>query len=693
MKQPSRGEVDEVHASDLFDAEWYLAEYPDVALLKMNPIVHYLRFGGPLGRRPAEWFDPDAYRAEYPEVDEEGVDPFLHYIRINRPSDATGTGTGTGAARPDRDGDGPPLPEPAGGPLLSAPLPEGTVPHYGAKMQRLAGLARAAAPPSPEPDDYETVMEGFDHLFYLTRYHDMAAVAHRSNMVRHYLRAGAKEGRDPSPHFSTKGYLARYPDQRHSPENPFAHWLRRGRAEGQIATPLTEFDKVSQILGHESPAATQEMLIARRRDLRERFETGKLGEMVRKATAHEPLVGQVWPQALQPNIQPLVRQDRVRMLAALGELHEMAGARTARAVVAVNAPRWGGGRRMEGHITHALAEMLGVEEVILMVTDKGGEMADSKAPPGVRYVDFASATASLSKPNRERMLFEFLRGLAPEAVFNINSLTIWTLMTNYPGPVSASLPIVGCFFCNDQNRFGHWGGYPASQFYRHFDKMRAVCPDSHYLADQLATQFAVPPEQRHKIAVLEGPVDPSLPVASAPAPGRGRRPQFFWASRLDDQKRLDVVYAIARAMPDVDIRMWGAPVASQIDPRVDKPGNVILEGVYDSFAALPLGKADGWLYTSEWDGVPSILLEVAMTGIPMVGSLVGGCGEVLREGLSWPIADFANPDAYVDAMRALLADPEGARARALQLREALVAERTPEAYAATLAQFFEGTAP
>ncbi|MCA8438479.1 hypothetical protein [Burkholderia multivorans] len=42
--------------SGLFDAEWYLQEYPDVAESGQDPILHYLVFGAKEGRRPSENF-------------------------------------------------------------------------------------------------------------------------------------------------------------------------------------------------------------------------------------------------------------------------------------------------------------------------------------------------------------------------------------------------------------------------------------------------------------------------------------------------------------------------------------------------------------------------------------------------------------------------------------------------------------
>jgi glycosyltransferase involved in cell wall biosynthesis len=122
--------------------------------------------------------------------------------------------------------------------------------------------------------------------------------------------------------------------------------------------------------------------------------------------------------------------------------------------------------------------------------------------------------------------------------------------------------------------------------------------------------------------------------------------------------------------------MWGEPVMTGRGRNV--PRNVEMQGRYGHISELPLHEADVWLYTSAWDGVPSQLLEVGVTGVPVVGTLVGGTGEILTPEEAWPIAESAGADAYVAALREALADPIEARRRSGALRKRLLAERTEE---------------
>lgn len=70
--------------SGLFDAEWYLKTYPDVKMLGMDPLEHYLWIGAKLARKPSAEFDATSYLRLNPDVAAAGVNPLLHYIKWGR---------------------------------------------------------------------------------------------------------------------------------------------------------------------------------------------------------------------------------------------------------------------------------------------------------------------------------------------------------------------------------------------------------------------------------------------------------------------------------------------------------------------------------------------------------------------------------------------------------------------------------
>ncbi|HEX6441412.1 MAG TPA: hypothetical protein VF007_04440, partial [Stellaceae bacterium] len=76
------GDYDVAKKSGLFDPEYYLATYPDVAQRNIDPLVHYLEEGGREGRNPHRDFDSVFYLKQCKARGETPENPLLHYIRI-----------------------------------------------------------------------------------------------------------------------------------------------------------------------------------------------------------------------------------------------------------------------------------------------------------------------------------------------------------------------------------------------------------------------------------------------------------------------------------------------------------------------------------------------------------------------------------------------------------------------------------
>lgn len=88
---------------------------------------------------------------------------------------------------------------------------------------------RSGAREGRQPNDM------FDSRWYLETYPDVRASG--ANPLWHYVRSGAREGRDPGPGFDSDWYLSAYQDVANSGANPLVHYLASGRAEGRHAVP------------------------------------------------------------------------------------------------------------------------------------------------------------------------------------------------------------------------------------------------------------------------------------------------------------------------------------------------------------------------------------------------------------------------------------------------------------------------
>ena len=86
----------------------------------------------------------------------------------------------------------------------------------------------------------------FDPVYYLINNPDVRAAD--IDPLRHYIKYGWKEGRNPSDKFDTRFYLDSNPDVKQSRENPLVHYIKYGAKEGRRALPTERF--VSPVAQH-----------------------------------------------------------------------------------------------------------------------------------------------------------------------------------------------------------------------------------------------------------------------------------------------------------------------------------------------------------------------------------------------------------------------------------------------------------
>ena len=592
---------------------------------------------------------------------------------------ATGDGPAPGADRVPRQ-----TPDPAGAGVGHPPEVALERTYLGPVMDQAVLRAKRRFRIGVD-SDYDLIQRNFDVLHYLLQAPHLIDDPD-VDLIEHFLQRGRRDRLSPHPDFSMAEYLHRYPEKlaHGKVRNPFLYWLKTGKKLGDVAEPTPGILRMAPVLGT-PPAELAQAAAERRRDLQERFLNGRLGEVFNRAAEIEPLIGATWTEIANPHLIPLSRRVVVDEACAMHEAQQMAGFRRARVVFVINRPRWGGGRRIEGHLAHALAGHIDPADIVVIYTDDTAATPAGRFPTGVREVDFASMVADLPSTAAQHALVMLLRSFCADAIVNINSGLLYRALRPYGRALMATERLYLCFLCNEQTAMGNWAGWSLGYFYRTFEHVAGVITDSNHLAEQLVDDYRVRDHHHDRLHVFRAPVNPELPLVTTSPARPGRRPQVFWAGRWDRQKRIPLALTVARLMPDVTFRMWGEAVMTGGALEHDVPDNVVLEGTYGHISEIPLDEADAWLYTSGWDGVPSQLLEVAMTGIPIVGSLVGGTGEVLSADQAWPVPQDEGPAAYVEAIRDVLADPADARRRAVELRERMLLERTEKAFAAQAA--------
>jgi glycosyltransferase involved in cell wall biosynthesis len=71
----------QVRSTGLFDAEWYLRQYPDVRAAAVDPLSHFIEHGHLEHRSPGPAFDTNAYLNAHPWIALSDLSPFQHFMK------------------------------------------------------------------------------------------------------------------------------------------------------------------------------------------------------------------------------------------------------------------------------------------------------------------------------------------------------------------------------------------------------------------------------------------------------------------------------------------------------------------------------------------------------------------------------------------------------------------------------------
>ncbi len=160
-----------------------------------------------------------------------------------------------------------------------------------------------------------------------------------------------------------------------------------------------------------------------------------------------------------------------------------------------------------------------------------------------------------------------------------------------------------------------------------------------------------------------------------------------FVGRLAHQKAPErLVDALDRIdLPAVHLALVGdGPAAQELKRVTVKRGlesRVHWLGAIDGFSTMPL--FDLFVLPSRYEGLPYVLIEALMTGLPIVASDVGGTREVVQHGVNGLIVPEGDTEALTTAIRRIASDAD--------LRRSMAAESLVHARAFSLTEMVDRT--
>jgi glycosyltransferase involved in cell wall biosynthesis len=508
----------------------------------------------------------------------------------------------------------------------------------------------------------------------------------------HWLAHGVAAGLSPTPGFDAEDYLALNADLVSYPETLFDHFIRFGQHEDRRFTRLTTIANsgLAALTGDTSTGVRrfcEAVAQAGGADgeltrMREFVTSGALEDLVRESAAIEPDIGR-----LEPGIFSMLAPWHDSAWADCAQFFRMLPEGPFDSVVLMPFCKLGGADFVAGVLTAALSE---TGRVLVIRTDADDWARPDWFPADVATVDLSGLFRPLSPDLRTRILYEILLRIRPGGVYNVNSRLAFDTFVRFGERLALSMRLCAYYFCADRTPEGIETGYPVWYFSNILPFLSAAMIDTRSLADRLVARYKLSGPYRDRVRVVYTPAVTAFPAttvaeAQRARSGQHRRKRILWGGRLDRQKRFDLVRQIARLLPEVDFDCWGKAVLDAPPDLSSLPSNLSVHPPFKTYDELPLADSNGWLYTSAWDGMPTILIELAALGVPMVASAVGGVPELIDETTGWPMDEDATAEDYAAAIEAMIASPDERVIRARALQDRARRQHSREAYAAAIA--------
>lgn len=312
-------------------------------------------------------------------------------------------------------------------------------------------------------------------------------------------------------------------------------------------------------------------------------------------------------------------------------------------------------------------------------------------PPSMPIINIGTKLKELNDAQKAQFIAHLLVNIKSATCHIINSREAYLALDIYGLAISRLHKLAVTIFCSDRNSFGLPDGYGL----RYRNSIANYCDfifsDNKTHLDEIFEDMQL----SKSTAVMQSiytPVPPNLPGTQCLARhsmvfGEQVPPIVLWAGRFDCQKRLDILLAVAKILPKVEFHVYGYALFGSQDywnKAIDDCLNVRACGKYSSFLELPYSSYACFVLTSEWEGLPVVLLEAASCGMPIVSSSVGGIKELLNDTNSHLISPHDNIKNYVSAIKLIIENPRLASLKAARLLSSIREIHSLEKFRASL---------
>lgn len=629
----------------LFDASWYLRQLSPGECPVDEAPRHFVMHGRHTNLSPGPWLDPAWYWQEYADVAATGQSAFDHYVLHGEK--------------------------------------EGRQPHPELLLEISPRILSEAAPLDPtsvawaelvnDPDfrvyfsneeRFRDAFRSHPNLFapdwYLTQLPEGLCTADQA--LEHFMSKGRDQNLAPGPWLDPTFYWQEYPDVALTGQCAFDHYALHGEQEGRW--PRRDFTpRLALAIVPSKPASLS--ITARAWEERcagvQSTDPSWLLEELHDAWSSETQLAAITPEHLwlkvrgthSTYLQPYVE----RVLDGFVEDSFL---------ILVPHFMLGGADRVAANVAAVAAEVLGSDKVCVVSTDRGDTASMKWFADGVTLrVMQPTRESRLDEDELGKVVADLLMAGRPRAVLNINSRAGWLTYSRYGRQLSQQMSLMATQFCRDFHDYGGFGGYGDEFLRDSMGYLSLVMLDNARYKHDLVTSLGLLEGDAAKMQVVYQPSN--IPPSDLDMTSRNTD-NVLWLGRIADQKRPDLLAEVAGLVPDKVFNVFGGPTDSETVRRYGLDhDNIVLHGPIANIQQLNPLDYGALLFTSAYEGLPNVPIEVGAWGLPIVASAAGGLPELIDAETGWLLSTDAKPSAYAEALLEAMRPTDGA-VRGLALR-------------------------
>ena len=353
----------------------------------------------------------------------------------------------------------------------------------------------------------------------------------------------------------------------------------------------------------------------------------------------------------------------------------------------------GGGEKFSADVVGALVAAGCANSVVLVTDQKAADapdLSESSILQPLRLSRIVFWPDVCEAYRSEVVLGRFLNAIRPKFTLVMNSRVGLEVVARYGRGLSRSSRIFCAYFGLGVRSLGA----PYGAFFP-----RRTLPFATAITDNDATAAAL----RKRYGEIEGPgiavlppkverIDDAAFSRRLSSKKRASRPaQWLWISRLEPFKGTAILSKLAELRPQERFDVYG-PLQNDLEFLGLERTNIRYGGVVRDVYATDFPDYDGFIFTSLFEGMPNVVLEMAQQALPMVLSDVGG----LRQTLDERAAIFVDVDSQQAAVnqfsraldRVLSLSADDAEKMARSARQQVCDRHSPEIFSRNVSRIF-----